>query len=152
MDLRAQFCHNPECPAKGKAGEGDIRVHSWKERRYRCGRCGHTFAETKGTAMYRLHKPAELFALVLVLLGHGCPAQAIVAAFGLDERTVSDWLVKAGIHCEGVHKHLVKDVELGCVQADELWVKLVGRRVWMAMAIAVSSRLWLGGAVSQHRD
>ncbi len=46
--------------------EGDIRVHSWKERRYRCGRCGHTFAETKGTAMYRLHKPAELFALVLV--------------------------------------------------------------------------------------
>jgi hypothetical protein len=30
------------------------------------------------------------------------------------------------------------------VQADELWVKLVGRRMWLAMALAVPSRLWLG--------
>ncbi len=102
--------------------------------------------------MYRLHKPSELFFLVLVLLSHGCPVQAVVAAFGLDERTVADWLQKAGRHCEQVHKYLVRDVELGCVQADEIWVKMVGRRVWMAMAMAVPSRLWLAGAVSQHRD
>ncbi len=30
--------------------------------------------------------------------------------------------------------------------------KMVGRKVWMAMAMCVPSRLWLGGAVSEHRD
>lgn len=94
----------------------------------------------------------ETFYIVLVLLSHGCPVQAIVAAFGLDERTVADWLQKAGMHCEQVHQYLVKDVELGCIQADELWAKMVGRRVWMAMAMVVPSRLWLGGAVSERRD
>lgn len=152
MDPRSQFCHNRGCPARGKVGERNIKVHSPKERRYKCQTCGKTFTETKGTATYRLHKPAELYYLVLVLLSHGCPVPAIVAAFGLDERTVTDWLEKAGVHCQGVHQHLVKGLELGCVQADELWVRMVGRRVWMAMAMAVPSRLWLGGAVSRHRD
>jgi hypothetical protein len=43
-------------------------------------------------------------------------------------------------------------VDLQHVQADELWVQLVGRRVWRAMALAVPSRLWLGGCVSPPRD
>ena len=110
MDPRSQFCHNPDCPTRGKVGEGNITVHSRKERRYRCRTCGKTFVGTKGTAMYRLHKPSELFSLVLVLISHGCPVQAAVAAFGLDERTVGDWLQKAGIHCEQVHRHLVRDI------------------------------------------
>jgi hypothetical protein len=41
---------------------------------------------------------------------------------------------------------------LGHVQADELFVKAVGQRLWMAMAMAVPSRLWLGGVVSVRRD
>ncbi len=151
MDPQAQFCHNPECAARGKRGEGNIRVHSHKEQRYRCQICGQTFVGTKGTAMYRLHKPAETFFIVLVLLSHGCPVQAVVAAFGLDERTVADWIAKTGKHSEQVHHHLVRDVRLGAVQADELWVRMVERRVWMAMAIAVPSRLWLGGVVSPSR-
>ena len=152
MDPRSVFCHNEGCPARGKVGQGNIRVHSWKEHRYRCGECGKTFAETRGTALYRLHKSSELFFLVLVLLSHGCPVQAVVAAFGLDERTVADWLGKAGAHCKQVHEQLVRHVELEHVQADELWIKLVGRRVWMAMAMCAPSRLWLGGAVSESRD
>ena len=43
-------------------------------------------------------------------------------------------------------------MDLGQVQADELWVKLVGKCVWMAMALAVPARLWLGGVISPHRD
>src|SRR4029077_10026081 len=42
--------------------------------------------------------------------------------------------------------------ELGHVQADELYVKAVARRLWMAMAMAVPSRLWLGGGISPRRD
>jgi transposase-like protein len=154
VDPQGQFCHNPECPAGGRAGEGNIGVHSLAERRYVCRVCGKTFAETKGTPFYRLKKGSDLVETVLTLLCHGCPVQAIVAAFGLDERTVAGWQSRGGAHCERVHAHLVQPgrVELGHVQADELWVKVVGGKVWMAMALAVPSRLWLGGVVSPLRD
>jgi hypothetical protein len=33
-----------------------------------------------------------------------------------------------------------------------LYVKAVVRRFWMAMAMAVPSRLWLGGVFSARRD
>jgi len=154
MDPQSQFCHNPACPVRGQRGHGTIRVHSRSERRYRCTICGRTFAATAGTPFYRLHRAADLMTLVLTLLSHGCPLQAIVAAFGLDERTVARWQLCAGQHCQQVHEHLVQQgtVELGHVQADELWVKVVGGKVWMALALAVPARLWLGGVVSSHRD
>jgi transposase-like protein len=154
MNPQTQFCHNPACPARGQAAQGNIRVHSDVEQRYRCKRCGHTFAATRGTPFYRLRTGADVVTLVLTLLSHGCPIQAIVAAFGFDERTVAAWLLRAGQHCQQVHQHLVQQaaVDLQHVQADELWVKLVGRRVWMAMAMAVPARLWLGGVISPRRD
>ncbi len=154
MDPRQQFCHNPACAARGQVGQGNIGVHSQAEQRYVCHACGRTFAATTGTAFYRLRTAADQVTVVLTLLSHGCPPQAIVAAFGLDERTVAAWLARAGGHCQQVHAHLVQQgqVDLQHVQADELWVKLVGQRVWMALALAVPSRLWLGGAISPHRD
>lgn len=77
-----------------------------------------------------------------------------MAGFGCDERTVAEWERRAGAHCQQVHAAVVQQgqVELQHVQADELWVKLVGQRLWLAMAIAVPSRLWLGGVVSGSRD
>jgi transposase-like protein len=154
MDPRGQFCHNGACPARGQVGQGNIRVHSRREQRYVCQTCGRTFATTRGTPFYRLRTTADLVTLVLTLLSHGCPPQAIVAAFGLDERTVAAWLGRAGAHCQQVHEHLVQrgQGDLQHVQADELWVKLVGQRVWMALALAVPARLWLGGAISPQRD
>jgi transposase-like protein len=154
MTPQAQWCHNAQCPTRGQRGQGNIHVHSRAERRYRCTTCGQTFAATKDTPFFRLRTAADVVTTVLTLLSHGCPIQAIVAAFGLDERTVAAWLVRAGRHCQQVHQHLVQQgcVDLQHVQADELWVKLVGRRGWMAMALAVPSRLWLGGVLSGHRD
>jgi hypothetical protein len=111
------------------------------------GGAGGPFAATRDTPFYRLHKPAELAVVVLTLLSHGCPTQAIVAAFGLDERTVARWLAEAGRHCQRVHEHLVEQgqLDLQHVQADELWVKQVGGTVWMALALAVPTRVGLGG-------
>jgi transposase-like protein len=154
MDPHTQFCHNPDCAARGQVGQGNIRVFSQKEQRYQCRICNQTFVPTKGSPLYRLHKALDLFVVVLTLLCHGCPPQAIVVAFGLDERTVADWQARAGQHCQRVHEHIVQQgqVDLQHVQADELWVKMVGKRVWMAMAMAVPSRLWLGGVISVHRD
>ncbi len=92
MDPSTTFCPNLDCPDKGQQRRGNIGIHSQKERRYWCKTCHATFAATRGTALYRLHHPVELMVLVVTLLCHGCPPQAIVAAFGLDERTVAAWL------------------------------------------------------------
>ena len=92
--------------------------------------------------------------LVVTLLAHGCPVQAVVAAFGFDERTVCEWLRRSGAHCQKVHERLVGEqkFELGQVQADEIRVKAQGETLWLAQALMVSSRLWLGGVVRQRRD
>ena len=154
MDPQTQFCPNAACAARGQVGQGNITSHSQKARRYKCQTCGRTFAATRGTPFYRLQTAATTVTLVVTLLAHGCPLQAIVAAFGFDERTVARWQAQAGAHCQQVHAHLVQQgaLDLGHVQADELWVKVVGGKVWMALALAVPSRLWLGGVVSPHRD
>jgi transposase-like protein/IS1 family transposase len=153
VDPTQAFCPNRDCPARGLSGKGNICVHSQKERRFICRQCGKTFAERIGTPFYRLRTPTETVTLVVTLLAHGCPIQAIVAAFGFDERTVADWLDRAGLHGRAVHEHLVETPRrLGQVQADELRVKMQGAIVWMAMAVMVTTRLWLGGEVSPHRD
>jgi transposase-like protein len=153
MNPQAQLCHNTQCPARGQRGQGNIRVHSRLEQRYRCTTCGQTFAATRDTLFYRLRTAADVVTIVLTLLSHGCPTPAIVAAFGVDERTVAAWLTRAGQYCQRVHQHMVQQgrVDLQHVQADELWVKPVGRRVWLGMALAIPSRLWLGGVISPQR-
>jgi hypothetical protein len=92
-------------------------------------------------------------AIVATLIAYGCPLQAIVAAFKLDERTVMDWQARAGQHCQQVHEYLVqRPCDLEHVQADEIRVKGQGKVIWLAMAIMVSTRLWLGGVIAQRRD
>lgn len=154
MNPNELFCLNPECPAKGQVGRGNIQVHSQAEQRCRCGVCGDTFSMSKGTIFYRLRTEPAKVILVLTLLAYGCPTQAIVMAFGLDERTVKEWWRRAGAHCESFHKHMVmsKSLDLQQVQADEVRVKLVKGVCWMAMALMVSTRLWLGGVVAEKRD
>ncbi len=101
-----------------------------------------------------LRKPTEVIVLVVTLLAYGCPTQAIVHAFGLDERTVARWRDRAGQHCQQLHQAVVAQgkLDLVHVQADEMRVK--GRRMiaWMGLALMVSTRLWLGGVVSVQRD
>jgi len=154
MDPQTQFCHNWECPARGQRGQGNIVIHSQKEARYQCTTCSATFAETKGTPFYRRRYPPLFISQMLSLLAHGCPPQAIVATFDIDERTVAAWQGDAGDHCRQVHQALVQPgpLDLGQVQADELRVKTQAGVFWMALALAVPTRLWLGGLVSATRD
>lgn len=153
MDPQTIFCPNLDCPARGHIGRGNIGIHSRKERRYICHQCHNTFSERHGTLFYRRRTDEARITQVLTLLAHGCPLPAIVVAFELDERTVHDWQHRAGQHCERVHDHLVqRPRELGHVQADEIRVKQQGQIVWLAMAIQVATRLWLGAALGEHRD
>lgn len=121
MNPTLAFCPNLACPARGQAGKGNIGMHSRKEKRLICRQCGKTFTATTGTACYRLRPPVETVALVITLLAHGCPLQAIVAAFGFDARTVADWVVRAGRQGQAVQPQVVEQPgDLGQVQADAI--------------------------------
>ena len=59
MDPTTVFCPNLACPARGQIGQGNIGIHSQKEKRYICTACRKTFTTTNGTALYRLRTAAE---------------------------------------------------------------------------------------------
>ena len=153
MDPTTTFCPNLACPARGQRGQGNIGIHSRKDQRFMCTECHKTFTATQGTAFYRLRTPAETVSLVVTLMAHGCPLQAIVVAFGYDERTVTRWMARGGVQGQAVQAHLVEQPrDLGQVQADEIRVKKQGGIVWMALAMMVHTSLWLAGEVSERRD
>jgi transposase-like protein len=108
MDLAHTFCPNLDCPARGQTGQGNVGIHSRKDQRLICKQCHKTFTLTRGTAFYRLRTPAETVSVVLTLMAHGCPLQAIVVAFGFDERTVAAWFARAGRQAQAVQEHLVE--------------------------------------------
>ena len=131
MDPTTVFCPNLACPARGHMGQGNIGIHSRKDQRFLCTQCRKTVAATKGTACSRRRTPAETVALVLTLLAHGCPLQAIVVACGVDERTVAAWWARSGRQGQAVQEYLVEQPrDLGHVQADEIRVKKQGGIVW----------------------
>jgi transposase-like protein/IS1 family transposase len=154
MNASEQFCSNAHCPSVGLIGQGNIRVHSYPERRYRCYTCRKTFSHTTGTPLFGLKKGLALFEVVITLLAWGCPIQAIVMAFALDERTVASWRDKAGAHCEKIHRAEVVQgqLDLQQVQADEIRVRGRGKILWLAHAIMVPTRLWLGGVIQPRRE
>src|SRR5437588_5093255 len=92
MDATKVFCPNPACPARGQIGKGNLTVHDRKKRRYRCKICKKPFSEPQGTPFYRLRTSVETVVRVLKLMAQGCPLQAIVFAFEIDERPVMNWL------------------------------------------------------------
>src|SRR5581483_9206388 len=153
MHPQPLFCPIETCPSRGIHGAGNLRVHDPLRNRWRCRVCKKTFSGRKGTPFYGLKTDLQIVVWVVTLLAFGCPVQAIVAAFGLDERTIADWQRRAGQHCERVHKALVQTPqELRHVEADEIRVRFQKKVVWLAMALCVPTRLWLGAVVSKNRD
>ena len=154
MDASEQFCPNEACSARGKIGAGNISIHGRKRPRYRCQICKKTFSARKGTFFEGLRTEEEKVIIVVALLAYGCPRQAIVHAFALDERTVAVWQKRAGEQCQRVQTALVEagQVKSQHIQADEIRAKGRKLMVWIALAMDVTSRLWLAGTVSQHRD
>jgi transposase-like protein len=96
MSSTTVCCPHLACPARGPTGQGNIGIHSRQEKRFICTQCHQTCTTTTGTAFYRLRTSTETVPRVVTLMAHGCPLQAIVVAFGVDERTVAAWWQRAG--------------------------------------------------------
>jgi transposase-like protein/IS1 family transposase len=154
MDPSNVFCPNAMCSARGQTKSGTIVIHERGRQRYRCNVCKKTFSARRGTMFEGLRKPEELIVLVVTLLCYGCPIQAIVHAFGLDERTIAAWRDRAGVHGQKVHQAIIEQghLDLMHVQADEIRVKGYQMIAWMGLAMMVSTRLWIAGVVQPSRD
>src|ERR1700730_3269232 len=100
MDASKQFCPNVECTSRGQSEQGNIVSHGTKRPRYKCKTCEKTFSTRAGTALEGIRHCEDDFVKVITLLAYGTTIQAIVHAFGMDERTVANWRDRAGIHCE----------------------------------------------------
>jgi transposase-like protein len=133
MEPSVPFCPNLACSARGHRGQGNSRIHCHKRQRYRCRICGQTFSARRGTLFEGLRSPTELVVIVVTLLAFGCPVQAIVQAYGLDERTGASWRDRAGQQCQRVHQAIVEQAGLDLlhVQADEIRVKARSLVAWM---------------------
>jgi transposase-like protein len=153
MNPQDVFCPNMACPARGQVRQGNVIGHGRTRRRYRCTVCNQTFSPRTGTPFHRRHTAMRLMVQIITLVSYGCPIVAIEAAFGIQARTVRDWVVAAGRQSAALQQHLVQQPQdVGQVQADELRVRIAGGVVWIAMAMVVTSRLWLGGVVGATRD
>lgn len=147
------FCPQTECPARGQSGQGNIWVHSRQPLRYKCTVCGKTFSGRAGTIYFGRRTDEETITRVVTLVGHGCPIPAVEAAFGIQAATVRAWVEAAGAHCAAFHdQQVLHPQDLQQVQADEIRLKAQGQVLWVALALMVSTRLWLGGVVSSRRD
>lgn len=143
MNLQTVFCANAGCRDKYVRDKGNIISHGQKRPRCKCTTCGRTFAYKRGTAFYGLRSDVSEIICVVTLVAYGCPVAAIVAAFERDERTIARWLQRCGHHAEVFHHQQMQPLDLQQVQVDELW---------LAMAMAVRSRLWLGAVCRPKRD
>jgi transposase-like protein len=152
MDPTPVFCPHTPCHARGHTGQGHSGLHSPKEQRFLCHACHHTCRARTGTVFYRRRTSAETGVLVVTVLAHGCPVPALVAALGFDERPVAAWWARSGRQGQtGQAYRVAPPRELGQGQADALRVQQQGGRVWMALALRVKPRGWLGGEVRAQR-
>lgn len=133
--------------------QGNMVIHSRKKARYLCTTCGAVSADrracpsigsaTRPPASARCCRcwcmAARLRRLSLPLTAMSAPASRCQSATGRTAKRSTKPLVQHG------------PLDLRQVQADEPRVKTQAGIFWMALAIAVSPRLWLGGGHSDPR-
>lgn len=121
MDCNQQHCANDACPDMGKARQGNIKVYSYKERRYYCITCGQTFSAARGSIFYRLHTTRQDFIEAVGMLAERCSVRGVARIKRVKPDTVLHWLEVAGYQAATVSATLVHDLRLTQVQVDELW-------------------------------
>jgi transposase-like protein len=92
-DWSAFACPNPDCPAYGQRGQGNLRLHGWssKARNIRCLRCttcGHHFSERAGTPLFRTHLPEDKALAIAQHLAEGTGMRPTSLLTGVSLNTV----------------------------------------------------------------
>ena len=118
------FCQNPTCKMfNQKCQKNIIRFGKKKNgtQNYKCTTCNVCFVRTKGTPLYnsKLSKKE-----VINICNHFVEKNSLRGAARLSKHSlnaiyrVAD---KVGRHCEKVDKEFLVDLDLGMVEADEIF-------------------------------
>ncbi len=121
METEQQWCDNVSCSDFGKTSSGNIKVHSYVERRYYCTTCYQTFTADKGTFFETLRTDRQLLLDVIAMLVERTSLRAISRIKHCAPNTILHWLDLAGQQAEAVSNHLIHSLHITYAQIDELW-------------------------------
>jgi IS1 family transposase len=128
VDTSQQFCPNPDCDYRGRAGLGNLSSNghpsggSWRQ--LYCSQCKGYFLEHHGTIFYGKRVPAELIVRVLACLAEGLGIRGTARVFEVDPNTVLSWLVEAAEHLRAFSGFFLCEVHVRQLQLDELYALL----------------------------
>lgn len=110
-DLSAFCRQNPQCPAYGQRGQGNLTVpmrYGPQQRRLlRCKTCKARFSERKGTPLFGAQLPEEKVVAVLHHIAEGVGVRKTSRLVGVNANTVVRYCRLAGDHAEQLHDELV---------------------------------------------
>lgn len=121
MELERQWCAQPTCADFGKVAAGNLKTHSYTERRGYCTTCLHTFSADTGTFFETLRSERRVILNVLALLSERNSLRAIERLTHCRPNTALHWLDLAGQHATAVSAALIHQLHLSQAQIDELW-------------------------------
>ncbi len=104
---------------------GSFKNRNRTVQRYRCIRCGKTFSEEQPLGHLRVDHDKVI--QICKLLTEGIGIRATARLTGCHTHTILEVLRVVGEKCDQLHDKLVRNVQTGSLQIDELWSK-VGRR------------------------
>ncbi len=123
-------CPNPGCEYYLRMeGKAVIKRGKYKtgHQRYYCKRCGKFFMDTKGTAVYRKHLPADEIRLVYRLFLEKNGIRSIERITGHHRDTISH-LIKGTVKNQKTEEYLVKQIGLTSSECEKLWGLLEKKR------------------------
>jgi len=121
MDPTEHWCENAACADLLKVAAGNVKIYSYRERRYYCATCNQTFSADRGTFFETLRSEPSVVVDVLALLMERNSLRAIERLRHHAPNTILHWVDLAGQHTAAVSAHLIKDLHLTQAQIDELW-------------------------------
>jgi transposase-like protein len=125
-------CPNPDCPAYGQRGAGNLRLHGWSGRGHRirclhCATCGRDFSERANTPLFGLRTTEETLLAIARHLAEGAGCRGTARLCGVGLNTVLRFTQRFGSHAERFHDEMVRHVQPRQIQPDEAW-SFVGKK------------------------
>ena len=125
-------CPNPDCPAYGQRGAGNLRPHGWSGKGHRirclhCANCGRDFSERANTPLFDLRTAEGTLVAIASNLAEGAGCRATARLVGVSLNTVLRFTHRFGRHAELFHDLTVRGVRPRQIQPDEAW-SFVGKK------------------------
>jgi len=131
-DFSHLACLDPDCPAYGERGAGNLRLHGWSGSGHRirclhCVTCGTDFSERANTPLFGLRTCEDKLVAIAEHLADGCGVRATARLGKVGRNTVLRFTRRFGRHAELFHDSNVRHVHPQQIQPDEAW-SFVGKK------------------------